>query len=39
MEIDMSDHPHSDLSDLMDVLTRVDRDAVREANAEIMSVV
>ena len=39
MEIDVIDEPHSDLSDLMDVLARGDRDAVREANAEIMDVV
>ena len=39
IEIDMIDEPHSDLSDLMDVLTRDDRDAIREANTEIMSVV
>ena len=39
MEIDVIDAPHSDLNELMDVLTRDDRDAVREANDEIMNVV
>ena len=39
MEIDVIDGPHSDLSDLMDVLIRDDRDAVREANDAIMNVV
>ena len=39
MEIGMIDEPHSDLNELMDVLTRDDRDAVREANDEIMNVV
>ena len=39
MEIDVIDEPHSDLNELMDVLTRDDRDAVREANDEIMNVV
>ena len=38
MEIDVIDEQHSDFSDLMDVLTRDDRDAAREANVEIMSV-
>ena len=39
MEIDVIDKPHSDLSALMDVLTRDGRDAMREANDEIMNVV
>ena len=39
MAIDVIDEPHRDLSDLMNVLTRDDRVAVREANDEIMNVV
>ena len=39
MEIDVVNELHSDLSSLMNVLTRQEKDEVRESNAEIMSVV
>ena len=39
MEIDMIDEQHSDLSSLMNFLTRDEKDVFREANDEIMTVV